>query len=199
MVTAPAIAGPAPLPSEALRARLLTETELPPGFAALPLPADIGLPPASGPGKSSTEPQECTKVLAPVSEQQPGAAGNAAARFGGPGFTSIDVDVAAYSGDGAAQAFTNVQRILRQCGSYRGKDADGVPVTYAIQPYAGIGAGNAAATFALHTTSDDLTITSATVVAVVGSAIFQLSVSGPRDPGRELLERLARSQTGRLS
>ncbi|MFE3289859.1 sensor domain-containing protein [Rhodococcus sp. NPDC059234] len=202
-VAAPATpnAGPIGDPNR-LQAALLTTAELPAGFVALPDPVrDLGLPPAStsaGADKSSTTPQACAQVLAEVADQSPGSLARAAARFGGPDFTSVDTDAASYADNGAAQAFTRIQSTLTQCTAYSGTDADGVRVDYNLGGVDQPTVGDASTAVRLTTTSDGVTMTSDVVVAVVGSTVLQVVASGQRPVEPAVLTGLARTAADRI-
>uniref|UniRef100_UPI0016519957 hypothetical protein n=1 Tax=Rhodococcus sp. BS-15 TaxID=1304954 RepID=UPI0016519957 len=154
----------------------------PPGRVLLdPRPGpDLGLHPApeyDSPDKSGTDPAECAAVLAPISEQQGGAASNAVARFSGPNFSSIDEDAASYSDTGTAEAFTAIQQAWAGCTTFSGTDADGVSVDYALAGREQSSVGDASASVRLTTSSEGFTLISDVVVAVVDSTVVQIVVS----------------------
>lgn len=129
IVPAPAeLSGTAITDSATLQAAMLTVGDLPGGYAPLPDPVrDLGLDPApeyDAPDRSSTDPKECADVLAPVSQQAPGATASAEVRYSGPNFSSIDEDAASYADSGASTAFEAVQSAFAQCSTYSGTDAD---------------------------------------------------------------------------
>ena len=184
----------------ALRAALLGQADLPVGFVPLPDPVDdLGLPPASESAESdlsSTEPRVCADVLAPISDQAPGATAQAVARFTGPDFASIDTDAAAYADAGAA--FAAVQRTLAACTEYSGTDADGIAVTYRLGGLDQPSVGDASIAVRLETGSEGFTMVSDTVIAVVDGVVVQVTATGqdPVDPG--VLTALARTAAENL-
>ena len=191
--SAPPITDPA-----AIRAALLTAAELPPGFSQLvdlPTEAPAG-PGADNPDKSSTDPARCAVVLSPISQQQTGSAANASARFGGPGYNSIDVDAASYVD--VAAAFSRVQELIGQCTHYTGTDADGVAIDYRIGGTDLPTFGDASTAFRVLTESMGITLTTDVIDAVVGSTVVQLTATGraPIDAG--VLTGLATKQVDRL-
>lgn len=202
----PAVAAPQPptappvTDGNALRAALLTAGDLPTGFAPLVDPTqDLGLPPApesDEPDKSRTDPPACSLVLAPVADQQKGAAAQAVSRFGGPNFASIDIDAASYQD--VATAFAKVQERFGQCTKYSGTDADGVAVDYRLGGREQSGVGDASTSVRVVTDSSGITLTSDVVVAVVGSTVIQVSATGtdPVDPN--VLTGVAVKQVDRL-
>lgn len=167
--------------SGALARAMLDLGDLPDGFSQIPDPVqDLGLDPApeyDSPDKSGTDPAECAAVLAPISEQQGGAASNAVARFSGPNFSSIDEDAASYSDTGTAEAFTAIQQAWAGCTTFSGTDADGVSVDYALAGREQSSVGDASASVRLTTSSEGFTLISDVVVAVVDSTVVQIVVS----------------------
>ena len=198
-VPAPATASAPPITDPtAIRTALLTAAELPPGFSQLvdlPTEAPAG-PSADNTDKSSTDPARCAVVLSPISLQQSGSTANASARFGGPGYNSIDVDAASYVD--VAAAFSRVQELIGQCTHYTGTDADGVAVDYRIGGTELPKVGDASTAFRVLTESMGITLTTDVVVAVVGSTVVQLTATGrePIDVG--VLTGLATKQVDRL-
>ncbi|MCM6773311.1 hypothetical protein NDR87_07490 [Nocardia sp. CDC159] len=194
--TAPRAAAPV-IDSVALQSRLLTTADLPPGFTRLE-DATPGNGPTQPVDRSRTDPASCAKVLAPVSDQQPGAAGRAAAHFTAPDFTSIDIDAASYPDGVAAQAFSSIQDLLRKCREYSGTDADGTTIGYRTGALDQPQAGDASIAFQVHTTSEGLTLYSAATVAVIGSTVVQIArtATEPIDPAA--LRELTAKQVMRL-
>jgi hypothetical protein len=191
--SAPAITDP-----NAIRTALLTAAELPPGFSQLidlPSEAPAG-PSADSSDKSSTDPARCAVVLSPVSQQQTGSTANASARFGGPGYNSIDVDAASYADVGAA--FARVQELVGQCTHYTGTDADGVAVDYRIGGVELPTVGDASTAFRILTESMGITLTTDVVIAVVGSTVMQLTATGQAPIDAGVLTGLATNQVDRL-
>ncbi|WP_405135858.1 hypothetical protein [Nocardia sp. NBC_01388] len=177
-----------------LRAQLLDVPQLPSGYSSLGDPA-----PGSTTGAGArTTPAQCAKVLAPIAEQAPNAVTRAAAQYGGPDFDSIDIDSAAYANDGAAQAFSAAQTLLRQCGTYSSTDTDGSKVQFQVgglnQPTAGDGSFG----FRVHTTSQGLTLYTAVSITVVGSTVVQLAMSGTNEPDPQQLSALTDAQVHKL-
>ncbi|MGW0175812.1 sensor domain-containing protein [Rhodococcus sp. NPDC003322] len=201
-VAAPTAPATTTVDEAGLTAALLTVADLPAGFAALPDPvADLGLPEAAADSesdRSSTDPQACAGVLAPIADQVPGAAAQGVARFAGPDFTSIDTDAAAYPDSGAAQAFTAVQSTFASCADYSGTDADGVTVHYRLGGLDQPTVGDASVAVRLETSSEGFTMTSDTVVAVVGGAVVQVTATGQQPIEPAVLTRLARTAVDRL-
>ncbi|MGX1807796.1 hypothetical protein ACWIGI_18920 [Nocardia sp. NPDC055321] len=196
-VTPPTAAAGGPVPdSPALRAAILDAKALPNGYAALPDPA-VGSSSGSG---SNTDPARCAKVLAPVAEQAPDAASRATATFGGLDFASIDIDAAAYAGDGAGRAFTAVQTLLRECASFSGTDAADPSATIEFrvggldQPTA----GDAATAYRVVTTSQGFTLHSAVSLALVGPTVVQIAMSGATEPDPQQLTALTVAQVRKL-
>ncbi|WP_231496553.1 sensor domain-containing protein [Rhodococcus sp. UNC363MFTsu5.1] len=201
--TAAATAGAGPITDPArLKAALLTTTDLPTGFAPLADPVqDLGLPPApeyDAADRSSTDPQACAAVLREVADQAPGSTARAVARFGGPDFTSIDIDAASYPDGGAAAALNRVQDTLSGCTEYRGTDADGFEVQYRLGGLDQPAVGDASVAVRLLTSSDGVTMTSDVIIAQVGSTLVQLVASGQQPIGQDLLTRLARTAADRV-
>ncbi|MFC7447066.1 sensor domain-containing protein [Rhodococcus daqingensis] len=198
-----AAAGSGPITDPArLRAALLTPADLPTGFAPLADPvADLGLPPApeyDAADRSSTDPQACAAVLREVADQAPGSAARAVARFGGPDFTSIDIDAASYPDGGAAAALARVQEAFDGCAEYRGTDADGFAVQYRLGGLGQPPVGDASTSVRLLTSSDGVTMTSDVIIAQVGSTLIQLVASGQEPIGADLLGRLAGTAVDRV-
>ncbi|CAM2972030.1 sensor domain-containing protein [Prescottella defluvii] len=202
-VTVPASAPPSgPITdSTVLQAALLTAADLPPGYAPLPDPVDdLGLAPDTGDTTehSRTDPTACANVLDTVARQVPGATASAEQNLAGPGFTSIDVDMAGYAGTGAADAFATVQSTLRGCTAYTGTDFDGTPVQYRLEPLQRSTVGDASTAFRLTTTSEGFTLVSDAIVAVVGSTVVQVAETGPDAADGDLLTRIAATTTDRI-
>lgn len=180
--------GPA-LDDAALEARLLTPADLPVGFVPAPGPEDLGLPPPdaeSDTDQSSTTPEKCADVLAPIAEQTAGVVGSASVTFTGPNFSSIDQDVATYGGhEAVAAAFESVQKTFGECTDYHGTDVDGIEIAYSLGGREQRPAGDASVAYRLVTTSEGFTLTSDVVLVVVGDSLVQLVATGqsPIDPG----------------
>ncbi|WP_174188227.1 sensor domain-containing protein [Nocardia barduliensis] len=192
VAAAPVTTGPETDPAR-LRDRLLGDADLPPGFTALPPPADTGATSAS-----PTNPAECGKVLAPLGVQRPGALAQASTQFAGPNFSSIDIDAAGYPADAVGLAFSDVQEILRRCAHYSSADDSGITVDYRIGGLDQPPAGDASASFQVRTTSDGLTLGSSVAIVQVGSTLVQVAVTAPEsvDPG--VLSALTAAQVRRL-
>ncbi|MQY25536.1 hypothetical protein [Nocardia aurantia] len=196
-VTVAPPAAPGLTDSVALRAKLLTTADLPPGYTQL----EDGPPAKDGPAQpdhSRTEPAACARVLAPVADQLPGASARGAVHYATPDFDSIDIDVASYPNGGAAQAFSVVQSLLRDCGSYDGTDADGTAVHYRLGGLAQPATGDASASFQVRTTSGGMTLYSVATVAVVGSSVVQLADTSPKAIDPAVLHDLVGKQASRL-
>ncbi|PTR32215.1 hypothetical protein C8K36_1011267 [Rhodococcus sp. OK519] len=200
VVTAPSDPADGPITdSAALRAALLTASDLPAGFVALPAATDANDPAAGADAtQSATNPTRCANVLDTITRQAAGSAADAEANFTGPGFTSIDVDAASYPGAGAADAFGTVQTTLRQCTVYTGTDGEGVAVDYRVEPLALPTVGDASTAVRLVTTSDGFTLVSDAAIAVVDSTVVQVVATGPDPIDSAVLEGLARSATERI-
>jgi hypothetical protein len=195
-VTVAPPAAPGLTDAAALQAKLLTTADLPAGFTQL----EDGAP-GNGPApqdRSRTEPAACARVLAPVGDQVPGASAHAESHFATPDFDSIDIDVASYPNGGAAQAFSVVQSLLRDCGSYDGTDADGTAVHYRLGGLDQPGAGDASASFQVRTTSQGMTLYSVATVAVVGSSVVQIADTAPKSNDPAVLRGLTAAQVSRL-
>lgn len=194
-VQPPKAAANAPVPDTyALRGELLEAAQLPDGYAALTDPAPGSI---SGAG-STTTPAQCAKVLAPIAEQAPNAATRAAATFGGLDFASIDIDAAAYTGEGAAQAFTAVQALLRECGTYSGKDADDTRVEFRVGGLEQPGAGDASIAYRVNTASQGLTLYSAVSITLVGATVVQIAMSAAKEVDAQQLSALTAAQVRKL-
>ncbi|MFI1918811.1 hypothetical protein [Nocardia sp. NPDC020380] len=177
-----------------LRGDLIDVTALPSGFTALPDP-----PPGSTSGAgSTTNPPQCAKVLAAIADQVPGATGQAAAQFGGNDFASVDVDAASYPNGMAAQAFSTVQSLVRECAKYSGKDADGTNVEFRAGGLDQPQAGNASTAFQLNTTSQGLTLHTVVNVVLVGSTVVQISWSDSKQPDLKQLTAVTTAQVRKL-
>ncbi|UGT41043.1 hypothetical protein LTV02_34645 [Nocardia yamanashiensis] len=195
-VTPPAGSGPAAaLDQVTLRNDLLDAGQLPSGYTAFPDPAPGS---TSGAG-STTDPARCAKVLAPVADQAPGAAASAVAEFGGPNFASVDIDAASYANGGAAQAFSAVQSLLRECTKYSGTDADNTKVEFRLGGLEQPNAGDASIAFRVHTTSQGVTLYSAVSVILVGATVVQINMSGASEPDSQQLSALTAAQVRKLS
>ncbi|WP_084524219.1 hypothetical protein [Nocardia inohanensis] len=193
-VTPPTGSGAA-LDQVTLRNDLLDAGQLPSGYTAFPDPAPGN---SSGAG-STTDPAQCAKVLAPVSDQAPGAAATAVAQFGGPNFASIDIDAASYANGGAAQAFSAVQSLLRECAKYSGTDADNTKVEFRLGGLEQPNAGDASTAFRVHTTSEGVTLYSAVSLTLVGATVVQINMSAAVEPDSQQLSALTAAQVRKLS
>lgn len=194
--------GPPITDPAALTAAMLGLADLPDGFSSIPDPVrDLGLDPApeyDSPDRSSTDPAECAAVLAPVSQQQAGAASSAVVRFSGPNFSSIDEDAASYPVPGAAEAFANIQRAWAACSTFTGTDADGIGVDYSVAGRDQATVGDASASIRLTTTSEGFTLVSDVVVAVVDSTVVQIVVSDQSGLEPETVTAVAGSAADRI-
>lgn len=202
-VTAPPIAsGATTIDPGRLRSAILGTADLPAGFAPIADPTeDLGLAPAPGPTESSrsrTQPAACAAVLEPIAEQQSGSTAHALGRFGGPDYTSIDIDAATYPEPAVAQAFSRVQDVIGQCLSFTGTDFDGVAVDSRIGGLDQPPAGDASTAFRVVTDSDGVTLTSDVVIAVVGSTVVQIAATGQRAIDAAVLTDIAKRQVDRL-
>ncbi|WP_019928257.1 sensor domain-containing protein [Nocardia sp. BMG111209] len=196
-VTVAPPAAPGLTDSTALRSKLLTTADLPPGFTQLEDgPASNDAP--AQPDRSHTEPAACARVLAPVADQLPGASAHAAAHYVTADFASVDIDIASYPNGGAAQAFSVVQSLLRDCGSYDGTDADGTAVHYRLGGLEQPATGDASASFQVRTTSQGMTLYSVATVAVIGSSVVQLADTAPKPVDPAALHDLVAKQASRL-
>lgn len=199
-VTAPGTPTAGPITDAAtLQATLPAPADLPTGYARLPAPADPG-PETDDPGtdRSTTNPTRCANVAGTVARQVPGAVASAEENFTGPGFTSIDVDAAGYTGTGAADAFAAVQETLRECTTFTGTDADGTSVQYRIEPLPQPGAGDASTAVRLTTTSEGFTLVSDVVLAVIDSTVVQVIATGPDGMDGDLATGVARTTAERI-
>nr|WP_296771952.1 hypothetical protein [Rhodococcus sp. (in: high G+C Gram-positive bacteria)] len=183
----PVVSAPDPLlgrpitDSAVLMSAMLLVGDLPDGYAAIPDPVrDLGLDPApdyDNPDRSGTDPSACADVLAPISQQSPGAVSNAAVRYSGPNFSSIDEDAAGYTDSGAATAFSRLQATFAACGQYSGTDADGVAVNYRVGGREQDRIGDASTSIRLETSSEGFTLVSDAVVAIVDHTVVQFVVT----------------------
>ncbi|WP_433663491.1 hypothetical protein ACQPW1_16020 [Nocardia sp. CA-128927] len=180
--------------ADRLHDQLLTSTNLPPNFTALPTRAEV---PAGAQG-SPTDPAECSKVLTPLGEQRPGALAKASTQYAGPNFSSIDIDAASYSNDAVASAFSDVQATLRRCTHYAGADATDIAVDYRVGGLTQPQAGDAATAFQVRTTSDGLTLHSSVAIVQVGSTLAQVAVTAPEPVEAGVLSDLTAAQVRRL-
>ncbi|MFE7747116.1 hypothetical protein [Nocardia sp. NPDC057455] len=194
VAAAPATTGPQ-TDSARLRERLLSDADLPAGFAALAPPADAG---SGATGASPTNPAECGKVLAPLGAQRPGALAQASTQYAGPNFSSIDIDAASYPADRVAGAFSDVQEILRRCAHYSSAEGSDIPMDYRIGGLVQPPVGDAAASFQVRTTSDDLTLRSSTAIVQVGSTLVQVAITAPEAVDPAVLSALTAAQVRRL-
>ncbi|WP_430333008.1 hypothetical protein [Rhodococcus sp. ACT016] len=200
-VTAPATASAGPVSdADALRAALPTAADLPTGFARLPATADPTTQPGDDPApdRSTTNPTRCANVADTVARQVAGSVASAEENFTGPGFSSIDVDAASYTGTGAADAFAAVQDTLRECTTFTGTDADGTAVQYRIAPLPQPAVGDAATAVRLTTTSEGFTLVSDVVLTVVGSTVVQAIATGPDGMDSDLATRVAHTTAERV-
>ncbi|WP_306359411.1 hypothetical protein [Nocardia sp. CC227C] len=193
-VSPPSIPSDAPVPdAAALRADLLGVDRLPAGFAALPDPE-----PDESAAFGDTDPPQCAKVLAPIADQTPGAVSRAAASFGGPNFTSVDIDAAAYANNAAAQAFSDAQALLRECVRYSAADSGDADVHFRVGGLDQPAAGDASTAFRVDTTSEGLTLYSAVSVTLVGTTVVQVALSGPEEPDPRRLGELTAAQVNAI-
>ncbi|CAM3022406.1 sensor domain-containing protein [Skermania piniformis] len=208
-VTVPDLPSGTPLPPvETLRTRLLTVADLPTGFAPLTDPGPTGLDsadtgssdpgPTAAPDRSRTDPAECARVLAPIAQQQTGAAAAAAVHYGGPELTSIDIDVASFPAARLTPAFTGLQDLLHRCAHYSGTDADGIEVDYAVGRGDQPAAGDASVSVRIVTRSQGLELTSDVVLSAVGPTLLQFAASGQQPVDPRLLTDLVSTQVRRL-
>ncbi|MFF0455169.1 hypothetical protein [Nocardia africana] len=194
--TVPPITAPAVTDSGALRARLLTPADLPPGFTQLEdASAGNGQTP---PDRSRTDPAECAKVLAPVGDLYSGPSARGAVHYSSPNFASIDIDIASYADGNAAQAFAAAQKLLRDCRGYSGTDADGTSVDYRLGGLDQPKAGSASTSFQVRTTSGGMSLYSAATIAVVGSSVVQIAETSPAQVDPASLQDLTAKQVRRL-
>ncbi len=177
-----------------LRSNLLDVPQLPSGYSALNDPP----PGSTGGAGAKTDPPQCAKVLSPVSAQAPGSFSQTVAQFGGPDFDTLDIDAASYANGGAAQAFSTVQSLLRECTRYSGKDVDGESVDFQVGAVDQPSAGDASTAFRVHTTSQGLTLYSVVSVTLVGSVVVQLAMSGAAEPDPQELSALTAAQARKL-
>ncbi|MDH6279678.1 hypothetical protein [Prescottella agglutinans] len=200
-VTAPGTPSAGPIPDAAtLQAALPAATDLPAGYARLPAIPDLGAQSDSEPGtdRSTTNPSRCANVADTVARQVPGAVASAEENFTGAGFTSIDVDAAAYAGTGAADAFAAVQDTLRECTTFTGTDADGTSVQYRVEPLPQPTVGDASTSIRLTTTSGGFTLVSDVVLAVVDSTVVQVIATGPDGTDGSVATDVARTTADRV-
>ncbi|MEU2123743.1 hypothetical protein [Nocardia niwae] len=195
VVTAAPVATGPETDAAGLRQRLLSDTDLPAGFTALPSPADTG---AGATGSSPTNPAECVKVLAPLGAQYPGASAQASTQYAGPNFSSIDIDAASYPPGAVAAAFTQAQDLLRRCAHYTSVDGSDIAVDYRIGGLVQPPVGDAAAPFQVRSTSDDLSLGSSVAIVQVGSTLVQVAVTAPETVDPEVLGALTAAQVRRL-
>ncbi|RDI49829.1 sensor domain-containing protein [Nocardia mexicana] len=195
-VTPSAVTAPAVTDSAALQAKMLGTTDLPPGYTRL----DDGSPGngVAAPDRSRTDPAQCSKVLGAVAEQVPGASARAAVNYTTPDFSSIDIDAASYPENGAAQAFSNVQQLLRRCTGYSGTDADGVAVDYRVGGLEQPRLGDSSTAFQLHTSSQGMSLYSGAAVVLVGSTVVQVAQTAPQPIDPAALSDLTAKQVQRL-
>ncbi|WP_280364408.1 hypothetical protein [Nocardia wallacei] len=195
-VTPPSITAPAITDSAQLQARLLTVADLPPGYTRL----DDGSPGngATPQDRSRTEPPECAKVLAAVGEQFAGASARGAAGYATADFASVDIDAASYPDNGAAQAFSAVQDLLRRCTAYSGTDADGVAVDYRVSALELPRTGDASVAFQVRTTSEGMTLYSFAALILAGSTVAQLAETAPQPIDSAAFADLTAKQAQRL-
>ena len=195
----------APPDDAALSARLIGIADVPSGFAV------VDLPPSSADenndsetddsDRSSTDPQACAAILAPVATQVPGAVSTASVTFTGSDFASIDEDIATYQGDGAARAFETMQDVLPSCRTFSGTDADGVEVQYRVGGSSVVTPGSSnSASFAIRveSSSEGVTITSDAVVTQVGNSVVQVIGTGQDAFDADVLGRIAETAAQRL-
>ncbi|MBF6330138.1 sensor domain-containing protein [Nocardia transvalensis] len=196
-VTPAPVSAPAVTDSAALQARLLTAADLPPGYTRLD-DAAPGNGPQQPADRSRTDPASCAKVLAPVGDQASGASARGAVHYSTPDFAGIDIDIASYPNGGAAQAFSTVQNLVRQCGKYSGTDADGTAMDYRTGGLDQPKAGDASTSFQVHTTSEGVTLYTAATVVLVGSSVVQIAESAPTPIDPATLRDLTAKQVMRL-
>lgn len=197
-VTAPEPTGAPITNAQVLHAALQTTAELPVGFVPSFEPQ---LPPGdepTGSDRSSTDPPQCAAVLATVAAQAPGAVSDAAARFSGPDFASIDLDAASYAGTGAANAFGILQDTFHACTEYRGTDADGYRVDTRLGALDQPAVGDASVAVRLTTTSDGVTLTSDVVVSMVDATVIQIVASGRQPIAPDALAAVSRAAVDRV-
>lgn len=189
--------------SAALQAKLLGAADMPPGFAQLD--DGSGGNGQTPPDRSHTDPAACAKVLDEVRKQVPGASAGGAVHYSSPDFDSIDIDAASYPNSTAAQAFSTVEGLVRQCTAYSGTDADGTAVSYRVgglnEPKAGdaVHPGDPTSiSFQVQTSSQGLTLYSAATLALVGSTVVQIARAGQKPADPAALKALTDAQVKRL-
>ncbi len=137
-------------------------------------------------------------MLEPIADQQAGSSAHALSRFGGPDFTSIDIDAATYPEPAVAQVFSRIQDLVGQCLAFTGADLDGVAVNSRIGGVEQPKTGDASAAFRVLTDSDGVTLTSDVIVAVVGSTVVQIAATGQHAIDAAVLTDIAKRQVDRL-
>ncbi|MGC0364456.1 hypothetical protein ABH922_002440 [Rhodococcus sp. 27YEA15] len=188
----------------ALADSALTTTDLPAGFTVNPDPvADLDLAPAPADAdtdKSTTDPAACSAVLEPISAQIGRTAAAHSVMFTGPGFTSIDQDLASFTdGPATEAAFDRLQSTLAGCGSYSGTDADGTSVRYTLGAGTVPMVGDTSFSFRIITESAGFTLVTDVVTVAVGASLTQVSATGPTPIAADTLGALARTAADRLA
>ncbi|MEV6562394.1 hypothetical protein AB0M22_42190 [Nocardia sp. NPDC051756] len=194
VATAAPVTAPPITDADRLRDQLLTGTNLPPNFTALPTRADV----AADGQASPTDPAECAKVLTPLAAQRPGSLAKASVGYSGPNFSSIDIDAASFANAVVASAFSEVQATLRRCTHYSGTDATDISVDYRVGGLTPPSAGDAVTAFQVRTSSDGLTLHSSVAIVQVGSTLAQVAVTAPEPVEAGVLSDLTAAQVRRL-
>jgi len=196
VVDPPRITAPPITDSAELQAKLLAPADLPTGFTHLE--DGSGSNGATTPDLSRTDPAQCSNVLRPVGDQFSGAISRATTSYSDPNFASIDIDAASYADDGAAQAFSSIQQLLRQCTEYSGTDADRNSLNYRIDKFQQPPIGDASAAFEVRTSSQGMSLYSAATLIMVGSSVVQIAESAPQPIDSSAFHDLAERQVHRF-
>ncbi|MFI7190484.1 hypothetical protein ACIBQ0_12180 [Nocardia nova] len=133
-----------------------------------------------------------------MGDQFSGAISRASASYSNPDFASIDIDAASYADNGAAQAFSSIQKLLRQCTEYSGTDADRSSLQYRIDKFQQPTIGDASIAFKVRTSSRGMSLYSAAILVTVGSSVVQIAESAPEPIDPAAFHDLAEKQVHRF-
>ncbi|MEU8894255.1 hypothetical protein [Nocardia sp. NPDC048505] len=182
VVAAAPAAGEPLTDSDVLLARLLDPADLPAGYSPSGASRSADLPLGDPP---PTTPAGCERVMTPIGEQQSQARAWNFIGYSGPNFSSIDIDAASYPADQVGAAFAAVQQTLRGCTAYSGTDTDKTRIDFRLGALEQPPAGDASASYRLHTSSEGVDLVTLVTLVQVGPTLAQVSVTGldQVDPG----------------
>ncbi|WP_253815774.1 hypothetical protein [Nocardia amikacinitolerans] len=195
-VEAASVTGPPLTDPAELARRLLGPADLP-GMTPVLDARTPGQAQTAGP-TAQTRPAHCAQVLLPLAEQGTEPLTWNTVAYNGPSFSSIDIDAASYAPEKLSDAFSAVQRTLRECTEYSGNDADGTSIEYRLGGLAQPSVGDASTAFQLRTSSAGFTLVSVASIVQVGSVLAQVTITAPESVEPAALTELTADQVDRL-